>query len=92
MNERKPLKQRLKQDIAILLLALMLMGGAASYLAASPLFVPAVAAMLALTFGPYAVEYLSGKAGGENTAKKGKIAFSILPGENGGKDIRFEQR
>ncbi|MEW6036608.1 MAG: hypothetical protein AB1529_08415 [Candidatus Micrarchaeota archaeon] len=92
MEAKKPLKQRLKQDLVVLVLVLMLLGGAGSFMAASPFFVPAVAAMLLLTFGPYLVEYLGERRKAGAAEKKGRIAFSAMPGRIGGKEIRFEER
>ena len=82
----KPLKERLKQDLAILLVVLLLAGGSLSALAASPLFVPAMALFMILTLGPYALEFARRAREGKNAEKKKIIIKGI---NNDGKGMKI---
>lgn len=90
--EKKPLKERLKQDLAILLVILLLAGGSIPVLAASPLFVPAMALMLALTFGPYVLEFARERLEGKVGEKKGKIVIKGMNLDGKGMKITSERR
>jgi hypothetical protein len=77
----KPLKERLKQDIAILLVVLLFAGGSLSVLAASPLFAPAMALFIILTFGPYAIEFASKSREAKKLGEKIIIKGTNLDGK-----------
>lgn len=63
MMEKKPLKDRLKQDLAIVLALMLFAGGSLAAFAGNPMFLPLVALFLIATFGPYAWEFACDRAG-----------------------------
>ncbi|MCI0562186.1 MAG: hypothetical protein MN733_27185 [Nitrososphaera sp.] len=87
----KPLKERLRQDLAILLVALLLAGGSLPVLAVSPYFVPAMALFMILTFGPYALEFAKQMREGKKAEKK-KIIIKGINQDGNGMKISSEWR
>ncbi len=80
MIVKKPLKQRLKQDLVIILAVILLLGGSASVLSRSPYFVPLLALFLVVSFGPYLIEHLQEK--NEKKLERRKLVITGID-ENG---------
>lgn len=84
MEEKKPWRERLKQDIVIIVVGLLLLGGSASFLSRSPYFVPGVALFLILSFGPYVIDFIKEKYTQKDVPKKQKLIVKrIKVGDQG---------
>ncbi len=86
---KKPLKERLKQDIALLLVVLLFAGGILPVLSRSAYFVPLAAIFLVITFGPYLIEFANERKATKNDRPE-KIVITTKPEEDGNEDISIK--
>ncbi len=91
MAEKKPWRERLKQDIVILVMMLLLLGGSLSFLSRSIYFVPGMILLVILTFGPYIIEYAREKLNKNVATKKRKLLVKGIE-ENGVKKVLVESK
>ena len=88
MEEKKPMRERLEQDIAIVMFLLLISGGFMPAYLRSPYAVPLVMLFLAVMFGPYLIEFIQEKSKPKTDPKlKSKVIVIAGPGKDGQKEI-----
>lgn len=78
MGEEKPWRERFRQDMVIVLMVLLLLGGSASFLSISVYFVPAVLLFLLVAFGPHVFEFMKETLARKEPPKSGKVIITAI--------------
>lgn len=87
--QKKSLKERLKQDLVVILAVMLFAGGSLAMFSGNPMFFPLVALFLLATFGPYAWEFII-ERGRKMDGKPKKIVITGIAGKDGEKRIFSE--
>ncbi len=91
MAGKKPLKERLKQDLAIILVLMLFAGGSLGAFAGNPMFLPLAALLLLAMLGPYAWEFLSERRSKAGPERK-KLLVNGIVGDDGKKSVSCERK